>query len=109
LGLRPRTRLAGVTPCPRAGTERRCLGAAAFAPAVHLSRRAGCALARATRRRCPRNSEYSDRLEKSWYRRRAGRLLLHLARARRLSRREGDALRRRTASAAWVALVGGVD
>ena len=91
------------------GTERRRVRAAALAPAGRLSRRAGCAVARAPHRRRPRDSERAHRLAESRLRRRARRLLQHRARSRGLSRREGDALRRRTASPARVAPVRGVD
>ena len=89
-GLRPRARLAGVTPRARARTERRCLRAAALAPASRLSRRAGCAVARAPHRRCPRDSERAHRLAEPRLRRRARRVLQPRAGARGLSRREGD-------------------
>ena len=90
-------------------SERRRLRAAALAPAGRLSRRAGGAVARAPHRRRPRDSERAHRLAESRLRRRARRLLQHRARARGLSRREGDALRRRSASPARVAPVRRVD
>ena len=83
--------------------------AAALAPAGRLSRRAGRAVARAPHRRRPRDAERAHRLAESRLRRRARRVLQHRARTRGLSRREGDALRRRSASPARVAPVRGVD